>query len=56
MKPYHLHIQLTRESGSLNAQWFGTAHHELGHIYYYLSYSVPEVPVLLREGARHLSL
>jgi esterase/lipase superfamily enzyme len=25
MKPYHLHIQLTRESGSLNAQWFGTS-------------------------------
>src|SRR6185369_13540078 len=34
-----------------NEQWFGTAHHELGHIYYYLSYSTPEVPVLLREGA-----
>jgi len=25
MKPYHLHIQITRESGSLNAQWFGTS-------------------------------
>jgi peptidyl-dipeptidase A len=34
-----------------NQQWFGTAHHELGHIYYYLSYSRPEVPFLLREGA-----
>ena len=34
-----------------NEQWFGTAHHELGHIYYYLSYSRPEVPFLLREGA-----
>lgn len=34
-----------------NAQWFGTAHHELGHIYYFLSYSTPEVPFLLREGA-----
>jgi len=34
-----------------NEQWFGTAHHELGHIYYYLSYSRPEVPPLLREGA-----
>jgi len=32
-------------------RWFGTAHHELGHIYYYLSYSTPAVPVLLREGA-----
>jgi peptidyl-dipeptidase A len=34
-----------------NQQWFGTAHHELGHIYYYLSYSRPEVPHLLRAGA-----
>jgi peptidyl-dipeptidase A len=34
-----------------NEQWFGTAHHELGHIYYYLSYARPEVPPLLREGA-----
>jgi len=34
-----------------NQQWFGTAHHELGHIYYYLSYSRPEVPFLLRTGA-----
>jgi len=34
-----------------NEQWFGTAHHELGHIYYFLSYSRPEVPLLLREGA-----
>ena len=34
-----------------NAQWFGTAHHELGHIYYYLSYATPAVPYLLRVGA-----
>jgi peptidyl-dipeptidase A len=34
-----------------NEQWFGTAHHELGHIYYFLAYSRPEVPLLLREGA-----
>jgi peptidyl-dipeptidase A len=34
-----------------NQQWFGTAHHELGHIYYYLSYARPEVPFLLRAGA-----
>jgi peptidyl-dipeptidase A len=32
-------------------QWFGTAHHELGHIYYFLSYARPEVPYLLRDGA-----
>ena len=25
MKPYHLQIQLTRESSRLNAQWFGTS-------------------------------
>lgn len=34
-----------------NQQWFGTAHHELGHIYYYMMYSRPEVPFLLRAGA-----
>jgi len=34
-----------------NEQWFATAHHELGHIYYFLSYSTPEIPLLLREGA-----
>ena len=34
-----------------NSEWYETAHHELGHIYYYLSYSRPEVPILLREGA-----
>jgi len=34
-----------------NEQWFGTSHHELGHIYYFLAYSRPEVPFLLREGA-----
>jgi peptidyl-dipeptidase A len=34
-----------------NEKWFGTAHHELGHVYYYLAYSRPEVPHLLREGA-----
>ncbi|HEX7596638.1 MAG TPA: M2 family metallopeptidase, partial [Polyangia bacterium] len=34
-----------------NQQWFGTAHHELGHIYYFLSYATPEVPYLLRAGA-----
>jgi len=34
-----------------NPQWFGTAHHELGHIYYYMSYTRPEVPFLLRTGA-----
>ena len=33
-------------------QWFRTAHHELGHIYYYLAYNHnPDVPNVLREGA-----
>lgn len=34
-----------------NSYWYETVHHELGHIYYYLAYSRPEVPVLLRRGA-----
>ena len=32
-------------------RWYETTHHELGHIYYYLTYTNPDVPVLLREGA-----
>lgn len=34
-----------------NAEWYETTHHELGHIYYYMSYTNPDVPPLLREGA-----
>jgi peptidyl-dipeptidase A len=34
-----------------NADWYETSHHELGHIYYYMSYSTPQVPILLRRGA-----
>ena len=50
------HVDLDHDVRSLmsvepNAQWFGTAHHELGHIYYYISYTRPEVPLLLRGGA-----
>ncbi len=50
------HINLGDDVRSLmsvenNAQWFGTSHHELGHIYYYMSYTRPEVPVVLRTGA-----
>jgi len=50
------HIDLDRDVRSLmsvkpNDQWWGTAHHELGHIYYYISYSRPEVPPILRRGA-----
>jgi peptidyl-dipeptidase A len=50
------HIDYDQDVRSLmsvepNEQWFGTAHHELGHIYYFLAYSRPEVPFLLRVGA-----
>jgi peptidyl-dipeptidase A len=31
--------------------WFMTAHHELGHVFYDLAYDRAEVPVVLREGA-----
>ena len=34
-----------------DAQWFNTSHHEMGHVFYDLSYSRPEVPMVLREGA-----
>ena len=34
-----------------NEEWYETTHHELGHIYYYISYTNPEVPLLLRGGA-----
>ncbi len=50
------HLDLQDDYRSLmsvenNADWFGTTHHELGHIYYYIEYSTPEVPLVLREGA-----
>lgn len=50
------HMDLDKDVRSLmsvepNAEWYETAHHELGHIYYYLTYSNPDVPPLLREGA-----
>jgi peptidyl-dipeptidase A len=34
-----------------NFRWFETSHHELGHVYYYLAYSNPNVPRVLRGGA-----
>ncbi len=50
------HLDLDKDVRSLmsvvpNAEWYETAHHELGHIYYFISYSKPNVPILLREGA-----
>ena len=34
-----------------NDDWFQVAHHELGHIFYFITYSNPEVPYVLRDGA-----
>jgi len=50
------HVDLQDDIRSLqsiepNARWFFTAHHELGHGYYFKAYSRPEVPYLLRLGA-----
>lgn len=50
------HIDLDQDVRSLMSvksdfTWFMTTHHELGHIHYYLQYSRPEVPYVLREGA-----
>ncbi len=50
------HLDLEQDIRSLmsvesNAEWYETTHHELGHIYYYISYTNPDVPLLLRSGA-----
>jgi peptidyl-dipeptidase A len=50
------HMDLDQDVRSLmsiesNSEWYETTHHELGHIYYYLCYSTPEVPLVLRAGA-----
>jgi peptidyl-dipeptidase A len=50
------HIDLENDVRSLmsiepDSRWFTTAHHELGHIYYYISYSTSKVPHILRGGA-----
>lgn len=50
------HINLDQDVRSLmnvknNYQWFGTSHHELGHVFYFLAYSRPEIPYLFRDGA-----
>lgn len=50
------HIDLRQDVRALmnvesNSRWFRSLHHELAHIYYFLSYAKPEIPVLLREGA-----
>jgi peptidyl-dipeptidase A len=50
------HMDLDKDVRSLmsiepDAEWYETVHHEFGHIYYYMTYSIPENPYLLREGA-----
>lgn len=50
------HVDLEHDIRSLqniepNAEWFATAHHELGHGHYFNSYARPDVPMLLRIGA-----
>lgn len=50
------HVNLQDDVRSLmsvepNAYWWQTVHHELGHIFYYQTYSTPEIPMLLRGGA-----
>jgi peptidyl-dipeptidase A len=50
------HLDLDRDVRSLmsvesNREWYETVHHELGHVYYYMSYSRPGVPFVLRSGA-----
>lgn len=50
------HLDLERDIRSLmsvepNHRWFSTSHHELGHAYYFMSYTRPEVPPVLRIGA-----
>jgi peptidyl-dipeptidase A len=50
------HMNLDQDVRSLmsieaNTEWWETSLHELGHIYYFLSYSRPEIPFVLRGGA-----
>lgn len=50
------HLDQDRDVRSLmsvepNRDWYETAHHELGHVYYFMSYSRPEIPLVLRQGA-----
>ena len=50
------HLDLDEDVRSLmsveaNYRWFQTSHHELGHVYYFMAYANPDVPLTLREGA-----
>ena len=50
------HMDLAEDVRSLmsvdvnNPDWWSISLHELGHIFYFLSYSNPDVPIVLREG------
>jgi len=50
------HLDLDKDIRSLqsittNTEYWGTVLHELGHVFYFTSYSNPAVPVILRNGA-----
>ncbi|MBI2280422.1 MAG: M2 family metallopeptidase [Bacteroidetes bacterium] len=50
------HMDLNNDVRSLmsiipNTEWYETTLHELGHIYYYMTYTNKDVPPLLRAGA-----
>jgi peptidyl-dipeptidase A len=50
------HMDLNEDVRSLmsveaNSEWWETTLHELGHIYYYQTYTNPNVPIILRGGA-----
>jgi peptidyl-dipeptidase A len=50
------HVDLQNDVRSLQSientpAWFKAAHHEFGHIYYFMSYTRDDVPPLLRTGA-----
>ncbi|HEX8038189.1 MAG TPA: M2 family metallopeptidase [Chryseosolibacter sp.] len=50
------HLDLENDVRSLmsvepNSEWYETCNHELGHIYYFMTYTNPDVPPVLRNGA-----
>ena len=50
------HMDLEHDIRSLmsvepNTEWWQTTLHELGHVFYFISYTNPDVPIILRDGA-----
>ena len=50
------HLDLENDVRSLmsvipNSEWYETTHHELGHVYYFMEYTNPDIPPVLRSGA-----